>query len=603
MWQRRLVIKVHHEPFVANSHPPHRPFSWPRVSATMHRTLFTPSMYCRITSGRSMSERVGRAALCLAPPACAFLHTPARTRLEEPPGKPAGPPDKDKQSYFDFTKDLSLDKAAGFWKNILNDKNTPSSDQSTQHSKKKDDSSSGGLRSMADDFMNVIMGRRSERSIQEIVAHARAKSNNQGDIEDTQSLGQILGMLEAYGQQLGYIAEKYLGNIDFSRIAPTALLYYIELEDERKNPSWQRRKHLFYPGIDMDELDDLYRGAELADMCYANTVEDIREGLDRCGYELAFVDLVSAPAKPANFVAVKRDQSRWSSKLEVLMGVRGTKTAADALTDLLCDTADYKGGQAHGFIVQSGQYIVDKHAGFLEELSKEAGKKKIKLSIVGHSLGAGAASIAGIEFNEKPNFEVQVLGFGCPALLSKDLAEEADFITTVINDTDIVPRLSGISVANLLLDIMEFDWSAYAKRDIRLVFEEFKRRQPSFLPKEASDTIMATIEPHLESFCASTIKEYTSQRLEPVLFPPGKCIHFYRDGYSTSAAIVPNDYFSAIHVNRRMIDGTCARRGCSVYLRSAYISSLPFRPFVLFRLPEDNAGRDERVQARPPFSF
>ena len=82
-----------------------------------------------------------------------------------------------------------------------------------------------------------------------------------------------------------------------------------------------------------------------------------------------------------------------------------------------------------------------------------------------------------MELQDNANFDVQVYGFGCPALVSKDLAESADYITvsewcmvsdvvgvkvtalcfltcvgqTVVNDSDMVPRMSGISVANVSL--------------------------------------------------------------------------------------------------------------------------------------------------------
>lgn len=89
--------------------------------------------------------------------------------------------------------------------------------------------------------------------------------------------------------------------------------------------------------------------------------------------------------------------------------------AADAITDVLCDTADYKDGKAHKLIMESGQHIADKHRDMLEQLREKAGKKKVKVMLVGHSLGAGAASIAGMEMHswEDPKVEVRrVIGFG-----------------------------------------------------------------------------------------------------------------------------------------------------------------------------------------------
>ena len=74
--------------------------------------------------------------------------------------------------------------------------------------------------------------------------------------------------------------------------------------------------------------------------------------------------------------------------------------------------------------------------------------------------GAGAASIVGMELNDDPKFDVQVIGFGCPALLSKELSEQTkSYITTIVADDDCVPRMSAASVVNALLDIMEYDYT------------------------------------------------------------------------------------------------------------------------------------------------
>lgn len=103
--------------------------------------------------------------------------------------------------------------------------------------------------------------------------------------------------------------------------------------------------------------------------------------------------------------------------------------------------------------------MVKKHKPLLLKLLKSSGKHKVKLQCVGHSLGAGCASIIGMELNDDPKFEVEVIGFGCPALLSKELSEQTKgYITTVVADDDCVPRLSAASVVNALLDIMEHDY-------------------------------------------------------------------------------------------------------------------------------------------------
>jgi Lipase (class 3) len=267
--------------------------------------------------------------------------------------------------------------------------------------------------------------------------------------------------LKQYATDLKITADKFLGDVDLSNVYPTNLFYYMEHEDSKKTPSWKRRMHRFYKGIDIDCVDDLNDHLQLAALSYADTAEEVQEGLEnnKTPYEVVLVDTNSYPNRPAHFIAVKRAQPIWSPYLEVLISVRGTKTIEDALTDLLCDYKDYKGGKAHSGVLNGGQYLAQRHKPLLMKLLKSSGKKEIKLTLVGHSLGAGAASIIGMELHDEPKFIVNVVGFGCPALLSKDLSEKTrSYITTVVADSDCVPRLSAATVVNALLDIMEYNY-------------------------------------------------------------------------------------------------------------------------------------------------
>ena len=57
-----------------------------------------------------------------------------------------------------------------------------------------------------------------------------------------------------------------------------------------------------------------------------------------------------------------------------------------------------------------------------------------------------------------------------PALLSLELSEKwKDKITTVVNDADMVVRMSGATVANLLMDVLEFDYQETLMEDVRQV--------------------------------------------------------------------------------------------------------------------------------------
>jgi hypothetical protein len=373
---------------------------------------------------------------------------------EDTPQTPT-PDEKEKESdlFFDATAALNRSKEEldDFWSKIVSSDPLNMSSESDdkkpdEKSKTKKNGGGGGVGDIAKNVMSLITGSgKKEDTIENLTANVR-QSTEQGEVEDTTTFAEILAILDQYKDTMGEVAEKFVGDLDFSKLSPTALFYYLELEDERKNPSWQRRVHRFCSGIDIEKVIELNDTLDLSLLSYADTVAEIREGLEsnKTPYELIYAEVRSEPGKPANFIAVKRDQSSGSSELEVIMLVRGTKTVADAITDLLCDVEEYRGGKAHAFILTSGQFLVENHSKLLNDLLEQSGKKTLKLTLAGHSLGAGAASIAGIEFNDNEKFKVEVVGFGCPALLTRELAEKNDFITTVINDSDMVPRMVSL---------------------------------------------------------------------------------------------------------------------------------------------------------------
>lgn len=161
-------------------------------------------------------------------------------------------------------------------------------------------------------------------------------------------------------------------------------------------------------------------------------------------------------------------------------------------------------------------------------------------------------TVAGLEWNEKDTIDVQVMGFGCPALLSKDLSQKAeDIVTTVIADSDCVPRMSLATMVNALMDIVELDWTPYARQD----FEETVREVQRMLPSLVNDSLKKSILSNLDSLLPDPSSfSPNPKRMEVVLFPPGRCIHFYRDGFGVTGSIVPCTFFDELEVTRRLVD-------------------------------------------------
>ena len=267
---------------------------------------------------------------------------------------------------------------------------------------------------------------------------------------------------------------------------------------------------------------------------------------------------------------------------------QGTKTIGDVITDLICDAAEYRNGTAHAGILDSGKYLATRHEQLIEqllELSKEKAASgsgrgnnnatTMKLTLIGHSLGAGAASIAGMEWRDKfvnnnnrnrkkedgtdddgPNLDLHVYGFGCPALLSQNISESTrEFITTIVADYDCIPRMSTATLLNAILNIGEYNWLPYARRDIKEFIEQVV--QPYF-PLLISESNKSKILQYLDDIMSDpsmiNIPTPTQKRMNVTLYPPGTCIHLYTDGYGVSGAQVPCTFFNELDISRRMID-------------------------------------------------
>jgi len=390
----------------------------------------------------------------------------------------------------------------------------------------------------------------SERTgaLNNLLSQAR-EATNAGAYQKNQSFTDLLNLFNEQRQLIEDVMERNFGHLQLREFDPTSLFYFLEHEDEVKNPSWKRRKHRFTTGADVADVAEISHYLELTEIAYLDSEGEVREALEARGdgpWELVFCDVDGLPGQPAHYVALSR-----GAKPRVLIGVRGTKTIADVFTDALMDPTDFKTGKAHDGIVKSGEFLVNKHKTFLDELKKIA-KGDLEVIVTGHSLGAGGAVISGIMLHDL-GFNVKVVGFGCPALLSEDLSKEVEpYVTTVISDADMIPRSSSATLANLVVDVVEFDWRARATRDVQEALDHLTQRFPYLLNSNDAAYATSLVNSGLESY-VSVVAE-TKERAQPVLFPPGKCLHLYRDGRGVSCSYVPATFFSELDVTRTMLD-------------------------------------------------
>ena len=428
--------------------------------------------------------------------------------------------------------------------------------------------------------------------------------------------------------------------LDLERLFPanpvSSLHYYLEYEDAKKTPSWKRRIHRFHRSVDVMKVNELNEALHYCELSYADSVEDIRSGLatmyhhgrkgggggggggggkekkndnlnNKPQWELLFCDTESRPNEPSHFLAIQKNALPYDDVLHVLMVVRGTKSMSDLITDAMMEASDYEYaipgvaaaavaaakvgedsilcGKAHSGMQLSGKYLVNRHHTLLSTLLKLSKKRKIEITLIGHSLGAGAATIAAMEWNTKPfgraklddhtdaahvnntkndiQVSAHVIGFGCPALLSKNLSlVTKEYVTTVIADADFIPRMSGATLVNLLLDVKNFDYRKEAERDIEQALREVQSRISSSddssksmisfnIGEDNIQSVMGYIRRGMETVTTNDtidvqLEGKQIKKKQPVLFPPGDCIHFYRDGSGISGAFVPCDFFNEV---------------------------------------------------------
>lgn len=92
------------------------------------------------------------------------------------------------------------------------------------------------------------------------------------------------------------------------------------------------------------------------------------------------------------------------------------------------------------------------------------------LKVVGHSMGGGTAAMATMMMRESiPELaDATCLAVACPACMTLELAHCCrDYVTTLVNGTDIVPTFCSGSIDVLREDVTQSSWYAEFQRDLR----------------------------------------------------------------------------------------------------------------------------------------
>nr|CAB3452895.1 unnamed protein product [Digitaria exilis] len=153
----------------------------------------------------------------------------------------------------------------------------------------------------------------------------------------------------------------------------------------------------------------------------------------------------------------------------------------DLVTDLIAlsdKKVSPRGFSTHFGTYEAARWYLRHELGIIRKCLEK--HKDYKLRLVGHSLGGASAALLAIMLRKKSNEElgfspdiISAVGFGTPPCISKEAAEScASYISTVVLQDDIIPRLSAASLARLRNEILKTDWvSVLEKEDLRHIVD------------------------------------------------------------------------------------------------------------------------------------
>ena len=142
-----------------------------------------------------------------------------------------------------------------------------------------------------------------------------------------------------------------------------------------------------------------------------------------------------------------------------VLSIRGTKQLEDWLMDMNATTMQVDGEKCHSGMLRSAKWIAQE--GGMVEALKRLNDEGYTIKFVGHSLGAGVATMIALLFlRERRGVKLKVYGYGTPACVSEDVANKCmgdtpgfPEVISLVNRDDCVSRFSTVNIHALALEV------------------------------------------------------------------------------------------------------------------------------------------------------
>eukprot|EP00978_Attheya_sp_CCMP212_P038029 scaffold184574_cov57-Attheya_sp.AAC.1 len=324
-------------------------------------------------------------------------------------------------------------------------------------------------------------------------------------------------------------------------------------------------------------LQELAFYMDCADWAYDESFPVLRTKLMGVGMTLLRHDIASEPGRVGHYIAMDH------KKKIAVIGLKGTSTFGDVLTDLVGtaaphtlhhsflntttlsdddddndnnnDNHDELEIRCHEGIFTAACTVADETQDVVEHLFLPAG---YQIVLTGHSLGAGTAALVGVLLRSRiaalrldddtHNNEdstttttiprLRVFAFASPPVMDLDTAIACKpFITTIVNNSDVVPRLSMgnmIHQYKLVVRVCDrMEQEGFFPNDIQSLYTLFSVSSSSsssspsstnIMPQDICDRIMS-----LEEYTNMRNELHTLQDLKEAdnLYVPGRVICMY----------------------------------------------------------------------------
>uniref|UniRef100_A0A7I4CAW7 Fungal lipase-type domain-containing protein n=1 Tax=Physcomitrium patens TaxID=3218 RepID=A0A7I4CAW7_PHYPA len=152
----------------------------------------------------------------------------------------------------------------------------------------------------------------------------------------------------------------------------------------------------------------------------------------------------------------------------VILCIRGTHTVHDIITDLASNSggaSNLDGENVHYGSVEAARWFMEHELSTLKSCLHE--HEGYELRLVGHSLGGSTAALLALMLrrlgDEQLGFSSQLIKavtIASPPCVSEKLASEcADYITTLVLQDDVIPRMSTAALTRLRNEILVTNWT------------------------------------------------------------------------------------------------------------------------------------------------